>query len=60
MRQAAHTPLRRREELSATPTAVMRGVAVHLAAALRNSLQEAPTTLLSDSHSLQVPTTLLS
>ncbi|KAK9821448.1 hypothetical protein WJX81_000342 [Elliptochloris bilobata] len=41
--KAVHTPTRRREELSATPTAAMCGVAVHLAAALRNTLLEAQT-----------------
>lgn len=39
--QAVHTPTRRREELSATPSAAMRGVAVHLAAELRNTLLDA-------------------
>lgn len=41
MGQAVHTPTRRREELSATPSAAMRGVAVHLAAELRNTLLDA-------------------
>ena len=41
MEQAVHTPTRRREELSATPTAAMRGVAAHLAAALRDTLLDA-------------------